>query len=505
MELELHYDSVNCYDIIFDGALCQEETQEAIVPDACPDILRIVDSQAQAFLTGTQVKEGSFSVTGNVKVWVFYLPEGSPNVHKLEVALPFVIQKELSAISSQCLAVVSPRVRWAQASALNPRKILVRVDLAADTKLYHPEVRSFCGGTIAPEQEIQQLLECINTDIPVSVQQKDFTVNEEVDFGPASGSAQLFGIRGDGFCSESKLIGSKLIVKGTLELDALFCVSGELKNVHTGIPFSQIMEVSNVGEDHLNEVRIALKEISAHITSDSQLSAEVSAELLIQAVTWEHRQFTVLKDVYSINRNMPVSLQVCQAQRTLEHLTHTLPVRELLETASMVRSVCHYWADLGNIQFSREGEQGIFSAEVQFNIIYLDDGGELQSLNKRITLQCRCDTSSADRYSCWCSAPKDLYVSPAAGGLEVRCTLCFHCHISQDCSTEMIASASFEVEHDSKEERRPSIVLRLASPGERLWDLAKKYRTTGDEIMSANALDSEVLPLGQMLLIPRIR
>ena len=69
----------------------------------------------------------------------------------------------------------------------------------------------------------------------------------------------------------------------------------------------------------------------------------------------------------------------------------------------------------------------------------------------------------------------------------------------------MIASAVLEEDCDGKEERRPSIVLRLATPGEKLWDLAKKYRTTGEEIMSANALDSEAIPSGQMLLIPRIR
>ena len=40
MELELERTEWNGYDTILDTTVCREETLEAIVPDACPDILR---------------------------------------------------------------------------------------------------------------------------------------------------------------------------------------------------------------------------------------------------------------------------------------------------------------------------------------------------------------------------------------------------------------------------------------------------------------------------------
>ena len=75
MELELRRDVINCFELVLDTTVCQEETQEAIVPDACPDILRILDSRAQACLTGKQLRDGAVTVTGLVRACVLYLPE----------------------------------------------------------------------------------------------------------------------------------------------------------------------------------------------------------------------------------------------------------------------------------------------------------------------------------------------------------------------------------------------------------------------------------------------
>ena len=52
---------------------------------------------------------------------------------------------------------------------------------------------------------------------------------------------------------------------------------------------------------------------------------------------------------------------------------------------------------------------------------------------------------------------------------------------------------------------RPSVVLRMPSPGEELWDIAKAHGTTMEQILQANELEEEALPAGRMLLIPSAR
>ena len=50
--MEFERDTIINYDTVAEVTLCQEETLESIVPDACPDILRIVDVCGQATISG---------------------------------------------------------------------------------------------------------------------------------------------------------------------------------------------------------------------------------------------------------------------------------------------------------------------------------------------------------------------------------------------------------------------------------------------------------------------
>ena len=59
MDLEFDRDVIQGCEVLADGTVCQEETLESIVPDACPDILRIVAVCGQAALNGKQAKDPS--------------------------------------------------------------------------------------------------------------------------------------------------------------------------------------------------------------------------------------------------------------------------------------------------------------------------------------------------------------------------------------------------------------------------------------------------------------
>ena len=68
MELECKTTHLTCYDTVLDTTLYQEETLESIVPDACPDILRIVDTEAVVCLKSKEAQEGRIEVAGTARL-----------------------------------------------------------------------------------------------------------------------------------------------------------------------------------------------------------------------------------------------------------------------------------------------------------------------------------------------------------------------------------------------------------------------------------------------------
>lgn len=157
MELEFDRDVIHCWEIVADGTLCQEETLETIVPDACPDILRIVAVCGQAALNGKQAREGTAAVSGSVRAVLLYQPEEGGGLRRMEAALPFSVQLEAPGLTEQGQVQACVRLRGAEARALNPRKVLLRADLAVDVTALQPRERVCCQGVLDPESHgVQQ-------------------------------------------------------------------------------------------------------------------------------------------------------------------------------------------------------------------------------------------------------------------------------------------------------------------------------------------------------------
>ena len=181
----------------------------------------------------------------------------------MELSVPFTCQVEAPGLTSQGTILADPRLRWAEARVLNPRKILLRVDLAVEIRPASCE-RTICQGVEAAEEHgIRQLQEEQTTDQIVAVQEKPFTFTDGVDLGLSEGG-ELLSLRGEPSCEESRLIGSKLIFKGSVELHALLRdADGTLRTARESMPFSQIIEVPGAGEDAECEVRVVLTDLNA--------------------------------------------------------------------------------------------------------------------------------------------------------------------------------------------------------------------------------------------------
>lgn len=64
----------------------------------------------------------------------------------MELSVPFTCQVEAPGLTSQGTILADPRLRWAEARVLNPRKILLRVDLAVEIRPASPVSAPYAKG-----------------------------------------------------------------------------------------------------------------------------------------------------------------------------------------------------------------------------------------------------------------------------------------------------------------------------------------------------------------------
>lgn len=507
MDLELNREHISCYDMVLNTRICQEETLETIVPDACPDILRIVDAGGQICLTGKEVHDGGACVTGTVNGWLLYQPEGDLSVCRMEVKLPFSIRGEASELLSQGRCAAQPFVRKVDARILNPRKVLVRADIGVEMQLFQPRELVLCSGISAQEEAGVQQLTCEHSAyMTAAVQEKEFTIYDEIRLSAGPGGAcEILSVCADALCTESKLIGSKLIFKGEAVLRIRYQVEGQLFCMRCPLAFSQIMETPNAGERADCSIQMCVTSLTYVPSDEDGRILNVTLELLGQAVVRDQYPLVLLQDTYSTVCGMVTEQETYTLCQLSEHSMHPQSVRELLDTEDMVKSIIDAGVTVCDLTQTRQDDHLSVGAELQISMLYLDEQDVPRSLSRVITVSGQLDLPPQSSCLLHCRCPGELYASPAAGGVEVRFNLEFHCLITARRPIPVIRNARLDEVQTCEQGEHPSVVLRFAVPGETLWDIAKAYRTTQDNIRQANQLDISDLPAGRMLLIPSSR
>lgn len=508
MELELERTELNGWDTVLDTTVCREETMEAIVPDACPDILRICDVEGTVCLAGKEAQEGRAELSGTVRAVLLYVPDGAEGVRRMEVSLPFTCTADAPAITPACQITALPRVQGADARLLNPRKVLVRVSLAADVQVFCPGSVSVCSGI--PEAErfgMEQMWERYDTYTTVCVREKPFTFSDDLTLSGGKPEAEeLLKSRAYVRCNEAKVIGSKLIFKGEAQLQ-LLCrgVDGDLFTTEFELPFSQIMEVSGAGEEAGCGVQVILTDLECTMDGGDGRMFSVSLGLLAQAVIREERTVELLTDAYSTA--YPMAVQRCShtLERLIDRGEKEITVRELLETGALLKDAADAYASIGALTQSRDGERVTVTAQVNVTALYQAEDGNMGSITRPLSVACTLELPEYAGCTCQCCCTAPVFAVAAAGGLEVRFPMSFRYAALASRTVADISGITVEENQPLDHSQRPSIVLRMVGPGERLWDIAKAYGTTAGDIVQANDLEEDAPVGGRLLLIPRKR
>lgn len=507
MELELERNELSCYDTVLDTAVFPEETMEMIVPDACPDILHLVDTCGTVLMKSREAQDGRAEVAGTVCCTVLYQPEGECGIHRFEVNVPFFCAVENPAVDRDCLVNALPRLQAADTRILNPRKVLLRINLAVDIQVFSPCGTSVCSCVAEPaDSDVQQLLETQETYVVSCVREKPFHFSDELTVsGSRPEPEELLKSRVELLCSESKVIGNKLIFKGEAALQVLYrSAAGQTCAADFQLPFSQIMEVSNVTEDADCSVEVLLSGFTCGIDGGDGRALSVSMDLLAQAVVREPRTVTVLSDIYSVSRPLTAEFESFSFSRLLERGSRHQSARETVETTAAVRSVVDAYVTIGAVTQTWEGARLTATAEVTATALCESEEGELTAVRAAIKVPCVLELAEGCVCSCLCGCPGGVFATPTAGGVEFRLEMDFRYLALTSTRAIGVSSACVEESAGREDGRQPSIVLRVLGR-ERLWDIAKAYSTTTEDIMQANELTDGDALSGRLLLIPKRR
>jgi len=508
MDISLSGEKISWMKPVCGCRFTREETAEIIVPDTQPDILRVVCADGTPLLRGKDADAGRVTVSGVAEATVLYVPEDEKGVQKLEASIPFSASAENEEITPECLLTARVTLCSADARAVNPRKVVVRLELAYEIGCYLP---SACTLFSAAESEGVQLLPAEKeAELPSAVGEKTFVVTDELKL-PAGAQpiAEMLLCTLQMTAEDCKSVGNKTLVKGTAQVRALYRADGgALCAASFSSPYSQIVETGTPGEAAAFDAGVmptgffVSRGVSA---ADGGAAYTMEVHAVAQCVAYCWSRLAYIADAYSTKFDLALTQDTVEFSAAPERTqgeseaSGAIAAKDPSEPAAVS-------AKAGSV--SRTEKDGIttLTAGVGVTVVYTGVDGAPESAFRRIEASCELSAADGAAMEAFAEIGGEAAARVTPDGFDVSVPVRFTAQGSSRVSFTAVSAIGYDEEKPKETAGMPSLTVCRAAEGGSLWDLAKKFGSTTELIVSANALGDTAFPeTGSVLIIPRAR
>ena len=346
MELELKKETLHFYEFSTVSTAVHEESTETIVPDYCPDIARIIDTDGKVFLRSKDIQGDKAIVTGAVKVTVLFTPEGENGIRNLEFALPFNASLSNHEFENCHSLFAKVCIQSIETKSLNPRKIFTKVFLTIRLQGLRGTSAELCSDIQAEEElGIAQLPRTEELNLICAYTDKDFAFTDEIAIPSAKDPVlEILSSNVTTSVQETKIFGTKLIIKGVLLVEFLYRTEQQgISSVASELPFSQIMEISEMPENAATTVMLQISGMDYHIggdeNPDDRHRITLAVYLHAQAYVRCQIPFRYICDVYSTMYDVKQTMAGLQCTGKIDTVQKRQSVRQMIEVGVVPSSV----------------------------------------------------------------------------------------------------------------------------------------------------------------------
>ena len=498
MEISFENKTVNTYREIYHQTKRTQESAESVVPDTDDDIGRIASVQPAVMLKSKDVTARGVIISGEATAALLYITEDQQKVSFVRLSRSFTLEYEVADIDPDTVAQVKLSIVNCETRVLNPRKVSVSFELAGELSCYQRESLTIDSRLPAEgSQGLHARYESTELMLANAACEKTFGINEQFSFPSGKPSpSRLVSQQIDFAVSDSQLIGTKIIMKGNVNLSVCYLSEEVNYPVRTEFttPFSQIIDIGEESMDNCSlhiELTSAYFDIINTINSEKALDAELHA--VLQLVSRSRKSISYVADIYS--NKMPVDCAMQSRQFSLISAVQKLKITsdERLNVAEDCADVLSAFLSITEISL----EQGQIKAGVGVDVVYRDSNGLLSSVHRTLTME----GDGGGQNLRLCSARlQDVYLRPDGQFIDGHIVLEISSLLCSSIEVRKVGAVSLNEEAAYDLSGYPTVTL-VRVERENLWELAKTYHSSAEQIRAMNDLEEEIS--GRLLLIPK--
>lgn len=472
---------------------------ENVVPDKKLDVYDIVDTMGYIVLRKVEISEGKITCRGSFNYNVIYIADDKSTVSNIygKIEINEVIERD--NITSDMEYMLFQEVEHVDCTIMNERKIKVGALINIRGSLFEKQ-RLDIVKDVSQVEGIQKHRKEISYQDIVGIEKSENVVRDTITVNIEE-IEDIININPVVRVKESRITDNKVIIGGVLEINPLACTydSDIVELERVGIDFTQFIEVPGAFEGMDEEILMNIGDFNYEFKRNEDNDTgllEVECTVFSKVKVSEEVTREVLQDAYSPQKIIKFEHRLIHLNKTLFTSTDTFLVRESInydnediQIKDIVNVCCNASVENSYIEGSNCIIQGIIKIDILF--IPIEGLKMIYKINEEIPFEHELEIN---KLSDTCSVYNTICIEKVEADLN-RNQIDLNIRINRFAEAIDKKAESFIIKGEDKGEydlsTAPSIIVYICKENDNLWDIAKKYNTTEEEIAQTNEINLE--------------
>ena len=480
---------------------------DVIIPDIKPDILSSINTCGNVCIYKKEVLDGKVRIDGGVQVYIMYLADDeSSNVRGINTVIDFTKIIEMENVNSTMTMESNICLKDIECKILNGRKINVKANLEAQITVCSNENIEFIK-EIENSSDIQVLntVDCIDSLLGTGntkVYAKD-TLNIDSNDNLSEIMKSNISISN----KEIKTSYNKILVKADMDVNMVYLTEdNRVSEANCKIPVMGFIDMQNITDENICNVNFEIKNILIKPNSTEEHSIFIEVELEIYCNVYEKKNLEIIQDLYSPTQNLSLNQKNITVMKDKNDVKDVITINENLNIADLKGAkICNVEVTPRIINENIYNDKVAYEGELLLKFIYVSNNTnmvdiKMQNVPFTVTVTAN-GVSNNSNLNTNIDILSQSFTPMADDSIQMNVELQINVDISKMMEIKVIDNVDVL---DDEDENIYSIVVYFVKPGDTLWNIAKRFKSTIKAISTVNGIeDEDSISVGQQLFIPK--
>lgn len=479
---------------------------DVIVPDAKPDILNTICTSGVVCIYKKEVLDEKVRIDGNINTYIMYLADDTQDkVRGINTSLDFSEVIPISNVKEGMESVIQTKLKSIECKVINGRKIGVKATLEIEIKIYDKEEVEIVND-IQNAEGIQMLKEDLRVNSLVGMGENKIYTKDNISIDSIDQLAEILKTDIAIVDKDVKVSYNKILAKAEAKVKIMYLTEDNRINcMNAKIPIVGFIDIPNVTEGNSCDLEYEIKNMIIKPNATEEHSIYIELEIGVVAIVYEEKQINLIQDLYSPCENLEFNKKKITTITSKQTRKEIKQIREKVELDGIDnKSIID--VDVNPIIEKQDqlANKIVYTGSLEINFILSNQELQMEVRNSKIPFEYTVDgIEDAENINSRLDmevANQDFVIQE--GGMVSS-------NIDLVMNSDMYRNTNMNIMNEiqtngEREEQDYSLILYIVKKGDTLWQIAKKYGSTIDDIVRTNGIeDADRINPGQKLFIPR--